>query len=76
MDDRWLGELRVGVVGFGAMVLSPGLYGPVDRRAGGAALLCAIDCGSSLIDTSDGYGGDSHNERLIGSALVGAPPRR
>jgi putative NADPH-quinone reductase len=51
------------------MVLSPGLYGPVDHDQAVRSLLHAIDAGSSFIDTSDGYGADAHNERLIGAHL-------
>jgi hypothetical protein len=62
------------------MVLSPGLYGPVDQDQAVRSLLHAIDAGSSFVDTSDGYGVDAHNERLIGAAIasrrdnVGSPP--
>jgi aryl-alcohol dehydrogenase-like predicted oxidoreductase len=53
------------------MVLSPGLYGPVDHDQAVRSLLHAIDAGSSFVDTSDGYGADAHNERLIGAAIAG-----
>jgi aryl-alcohol dehydrogenase-like predicted oxidoreductase len=68
---RQLGSLAAPAVGFGAMVLSPGLYGPVDRDDAVRALLHAIDAGSYFIDTSDGYGSDAHNERLIGASIAG-----
>ena len=66
---RWLGPLPVGAVGFGAMTLSPGLYGTVDGDTAGRALRAALDAGATLVDTSDGYGRASHNEHLIGVSL-------
>ena len=71
MQQRRLGQLAVPAVGFGAMVLSPGFYGPITDADGTRALLDAVDAGSSFIDTSDGYGRDAHNESLIGAAFVG-----
>lgn len=71
METRRLGRLSVPAVGFGAMVLSPGLYGSVDDGCATTALLHAIDIGSSFLDTSDGYGRNAHNERLIGVAIAG-----
>ncbi|SNY74493.1 Predicted oxidoreductase [Nocardia amikacinitolerans] len=68
---RHLGEIPVSAVGFGAMVLSPGMYGDIDDDRALAALRHAIDHGATLIDTSDGYGADGHNERLIGRAIRG-----
>lgn len=69
METRALGALEVSAVGFGAMVLSPGLYGAISNVQAERALLAALDCGSTFVDTSDGYGSDGHNERLIGRAL-------
>ena len=73
--SRSIGGLRVAAVGFGAMVLSPGLYGDVDEREAEAALAAALaegDSGASLlVDSSDGYGSDCHNERLLGRLLRG-----
>lgn len=66
---RSLGGLQVSALGFGAMVLSPGVYGEIDDARAERALLAAVDAGATLIDTSDGYGADGHNERLIGRAL-------
>ncbi|MEU0371665.1 aldo/keto reductase [Streptomyces sp. NPDC006283] len=68
---RKLGGLDVSALGFGAMVLSPGVYGEIDDERGARALLAAVDAGATLIDTSDGYGADGHNEQLIGRALRG-----
>ncbi|KIF75990.1 aldo/keto reductase [Streptomyces sp. 150FB] len=68
---RSLGGLDVPALGFGAMVLSPGVYGEVDDARGERALRAALDAGATFIDTSDGYGVDGHNERLVGRALRG-----
>jgi aryl-alcohol dehydrogenase-like predicted oxidoreductase len=68
---RRLGGLEVSALGFGAMVLSPGVYGEIDDERGERALLAAVDAGATFIDTSDGYGTDGHNEQLIGRALRG-----
>ncbi len=73
--QRRLGSLDVGAVGFGAMVLSPGLYGAVERSDAVAAIDAALDAGCTLIDTSDGYGKDCHNERLLGELLIGRRDR-
>jgi aryl-alcohol dehydrogenase-like predicted oxidoreductase len=64
-----LGALTVPAVGFGAMVLSPGMYGAVDEDRAERALSAALDAGSTFVDTSDGYGPDGHNERLVGRAV-------
>ncbi|MBE1537346.1 aldo/keto reductase [Actinomadura algeriensis] len=71
LPTRSLGRLEVSAVGFGAMVLSPGVYGEVDDERGLAALRHAFDHGAAFVDTSDGYGVDGHNERLVGRALRG-----
>jgi aryl-alcohol dehydrogenase-like predicted oxidoreductase len=66
---RSLGQLHVSALGFGAMVLSPGMYGEVDDAAAERAIHAALDEGITLVDTSDGYGPDGHNERLVGRAV-------
>ncbi|GGW61232.1 aldo/keto reductase [Streptomyces xantholiticus] len=71
LPARRLGGLEVSALGFGAMVLSPGVYGEIDDERGERALLAAVDAGATFIDTSDGYGADGHNEQLIGRALRG-----
>ncbi|GGV24480.1 aldo/keto reductase [Actinomadura cremea] len=71
LPTRSLGRLEVSAIGFGAMVLSPGMYGQVDDERGLAALRHAFDRGATFVDTSDGYGEDGHNERLVGRALRG-----
>ncbi len=71
LPTRTLGALRVPAVGFGAMVLSPGVYGSIDDDRAQRALAAAIDAGSTFVDTSDAYGADGHNERLVGRAIRG-----
>ncbi|MGX4737367.1 aldo/keto reductase [Kitasatospora griseola] len=70
MTERMLGALAGSSIGFGAMVLSPGVYGEIDEQRGRAALHAAVDAGARMIDTADGYG-RGHNEQLIGRALAG-----
>ncbi|UBU12737.1 aldo/keto reductase [Nonomuraea gerenzanensis] len=71
MKTRTLGSLQVPAIGFGAMVLSPGVYGEVDDTRAEAALKAALDAGGTHVDTSDAYGADGHNERLVGRAIKG-----
>lgn len=72
MKQRTLGKdgPRVSAIGFGAMVLSPGIYGEVDDQVSIATLQRGIDVGLTLIDTAFAYGG-GHNEELIGRAVRG-----
>ncbi|MFG2265859.1 aldo/keto reductase [Streptomyces sp. NPDC048720] len=71
LPTRHLASLETSAIGFGAMVLSPGMYGEIDDRRAVAALHAALDEGATLIDTADGYGPDGHNERIVGQALRG-----
>ncbi|MFJ3336033.1 aldo/keto reductase [Streptomyces sp. NPDC086766] len=71
LPTRHLADLQTSAIGFGAMVLSPGMYGEIDDHRAVAALRTALDEGVTLIDTADGYGADGHNERLVGQALRG-----
>ena len=68
-NTRNLGGLDVPAIGFGAMVLSPGMYGAIDDDRALTALTAAIDAGGTFIDTSDAYGDDGHNEKLVGRAI-------
>lgn len=68
---RTLGSLETPAIGYGAMVLSPGVYGETDDDRGVAAVRAALDAGATHVDTSDAYGPDGHNERLVGRALRG-----
>jgi aryl-alcohol dehydrogenase-like predicted oxidoreductase len=69
MHSRDLGDLSVSAVGFGAMVLSPGVYGEIDDDRAAAALSHALDAGVTMVDTADGYGG-GHNETLVGRVIA------
>jgi aryl-alcohol dehydrogenase-like predicted oxidoreductase len=71
LPTRTLGGLAVPAIGYGAMVLSPGMYGEVDDETARRALTHAFDAGATFVDTADGYGPDGHNERLVGAALRG-----
>ena len=68
---RTLGTLAVPAIGYGAMVLSPGMYGDIDDDRAVTALRHAVDAGATFIDTSDGYGAEGHNERIVGAAVAG-----
>jgi aryl-alcohol dehydrogenase-like predicted oxidoreductase len=67
---RHLDELAVPAIGFGAMVLSPGMYGDIDDDRALTALRHAMDAGATFVDTSDAYG-EGHNESLVGRAIAG-----
>lgn len=71
LPRRSLGGLSVPAIGYGAMVLSPGMYGDIDDDRALAALRSALDEGATFVDTSDAYGSDGHNETLVGRALAG-----
>jgi aryl-alcohol dehydrogenase-like predicted oxidoreductase len=71
MITRTLGSLNTSAIGYGAMVLVDGMYGPADDDRSLATLRHAIDAGATLIDTADAYGADGHNERLVGRAIAG-----
>jgi aryl-alcohol dehydrogenase-like predicted oxidoreductase len=75
LPTRRLGALAVPAIGFGAMVLSPGMYGAVDDDRAVAALRHAVDAGAAFVDTADGYGDSGHNEALVGRALAGCRDR-
>jgi len=60
----------VSAIGFGAAVLSPGYFEPVDDDTAIDTLRHALDRGVNLIDTSDVYG-LGHNEELVGRAITG-----
>ncbi|MEU5030986.1 aldo/keto reductase [Streptomyces milbemycinicus] len=71
LPTRTLGDLKTSAIGYGAMVLSPGVYGQIDDDRALTALRSALDEGATHIDTSDGYGEDGHNERIVGQAVQG-----
>jgi aryl-alcohol dehydrogenase-like predicted oxidoreductase len=72
MKQRTLGAdgPQVSAIGYGAMVLSPGMYGHADEATSIETLHFAIDSGVTLIDTAHAYGG-GHNEEIVGRALRG-----
>ncbi|MCI0671176.1 MAG: aldo/keto reductase, partial [Myxococcaceae bacterium] len=72
MKTRRLGRSgpTVSAIGFGAMVLSPGIYQPVNDEESIDTLHKVLDLGINFIDTADIYG-NGHNERLLGRALKG-----
>jgi aryl-alcohol dehydrogenase-like predicted oxidoreductase len=70
MKTTTLGSLTTSAIGYGAMVLVDGMYGPADDARSLATLNHAIDRGATLIDTADAYGADGHNERLVGRAIA------
>jgi len=59
----------VGAIGLGCMGLSE-FYEPVSERDAIATIHRALDCGMTMLDTSDMYG-RGENERLVGRALQG-----
>src|SRR4051812_37113577 len=72
MKQREIGTegLRVSAIGYGAMVLSPGIYGEVDDQQSVRTLRAALDSGVTFVDTARLYG-QGHNERLVGRAIAG-----
>jgi aryl-alcohol dehydrogenase-like predicted oxidoreductase len=68
MQERTLGGLTVGAVGYGCMGISMA-YGPPQEESGIAAIHRALDLGVTLIDTADVYGPET-NERLVGQAIA------
>ena len=68
MQERTIGGLTVGAVGYGCMGISFA-YGPPQEDAGRAAINRAIDLGVTLIDTADIYGPET-NERLVGATIA------
>jgi aryl-alcohol dehydrogenase-like predicted oxidoreductase len=72
MKYRQLGKNgpTVSAIGYGAMVLSPGIYNPVEEEESLATIERVFDLGINFVDTADIYG-QGHNERLIGGALRG-----
>jgi aryl-alcohol dehydrogenase-like predicted oxidoreductase len=73
MKQRRLGTSgpNVSAIGLGAMGMSPGVYGAVDRPESIETIQVALARGVNLIDTGDFYG-MGHNEMLIAEALRAA----
>jgi aryl-alcohol dehydrogenase-like predicted oxidoreductase len=72
MNTRTLGNqgLTTSAIGYGAMALVDGMYGPSNERDGLATLQHAIDAGATFLDTADAYAA-GQNERLVGRAIAG-----
>jgi aryl-alcohol dehydrogenase-like predicted oxidoreductase len=72
MKYRQLGKNgpTVSAIGYGAMVLSPGIYNPVEEEESLTTFERVFDLGINFVDTADIYG-QGHNERLIGGAIRG-----
>jgi aryl-alcohol dehydrogenase-like predicted oxidoreductase len=72
MYSRTLGRTgpAVSTIGLGAMGMTAGVYGPVDRAESIATVHAALDAGVTLIDTGDFYG-NGDNELLLAEALRG-----
>ena len=70
MQQRTVGDVKVGAIGLGAMPLSvPGHPDPDKSRA---TVHAALDAGVTLIDTADAYTPDGrlgHNEEIVAEAL-------
>ena len=73
MQQRSLGRQGplVSAIGLGCMGMSPGVYGPVDDTESIRTLRRALDLGITFLDTAEVYGGNGHNEELVGKALAG-----
>ncbi len=71
MQQRRIGDVRVGAVGLGAMPMS--IEGRPDRARSIATIHAALEAGVTLIDTADAYhlhaDDVGHNEFLIAEAL-------
>ena len=64
------GGPSVSAIGFGAMVVAPGVYGTVDETESLATLHHALALGMTFIDTADIYG-SGYSEQLVGRAVAG-----
>jgi aryl-alcohol dehydrogenase-like predicted oxidoreductase len=60
---------EVSAVGYGAMVIAPGIYGDVDEQQSLRTIQHALDLGITFIDTADIYG-RGYSERLVGRAIT------
>ena len=78
MQQRTIGDVRVGAVGLGAMPMSVG--GRPGRERSIATIHAALDAGVTLVDTADAYHLDAsdpgHNEELVAQALASHPAGR
>ena len=71
MDQRHIGDRKVGAIGLGGMPMSVREHN--DESLGIRTIHAALDAGVTLIDTADAYSWDEesfgHNEELIAKAL-------
>jgi aryl-alcohol dehydrogenase-like predicted oxidoreductase len=71
MEQRRIGDLKVGAIGLGAMPMSSN--GPPDEARSIRTVHAALDRGVNLIDTADAYTPSDrpagHNEELVAKAL-------
>lgn len=76
MEHRRLGrtDAQVSEIGFGAWGIGKGWWGGTDDRLSIKALIRALECGVTFIDTALAYG-DGHSERLIAKAFKEARHR-
>ena len=72
MEYRTFGRtgITVSEIGFGAWAIGGDAWGEVDDRASVDAIRRALECGVTLIDTADVYGG-GRSERLVAAAVRG-----
>ena len=72
MDQRHIGDRKVGAIGLGGMPMSVREHN--DESLGIRTIHAALDAGVTLIDTADAYSWDEesfgHNEELIAKALA------
>jgi aryl-alcohol dehydrogenase-like predicted oxidoreductase len=70
MKYRQIGknDPTVSAIGYGAMVLSPGIYNPVEEEESLSTIERVFDLGINFVGTADIYG-QGHNERLIAGAI-------
>lgn len=73
MQQRTIGDVRVGAVGLGAMPFSVPSRQPDENRSV-RTVHAALDAGVTLVDTADAYtldpGDPGHNERVVARALA------
>lgn len=75
MPQRRIGQFTVSALGLGAMPVSMGPQGAVERDRAIATIHAALDAGITLVDTADIYAPSwdtmGHNEELVAEALRG-----
>lgn len=76
MEHRSLGKtgMAVSAIGLGCAGMSEGYGTPSDERSL-QVMTNALACGINFFDTSDAYGVNGHNERLLGNFLKNSRER-